>query len=151
VDWVPYKADGEAGIGRQLAVQDINGDGLLDLASGGMKGAHVLRPRREGVDEARWKEAQPKVYSEPAKLQPRGPRAAIDPATGRVAGAIEGEELSVLNGSSVKTGHQKMSGFRTGQWSGGTQLVWGGASPGDRLVLELNVPTSGSYDVVAAL
>ena len=63
VDWVPYKADGEAGIGRQLVVQDINKDGLLDIASGGMKGAHVLIHRREAVDKARWQEVQPRVFT----------------------------------------------------------------------------------------
>jgi hypothetical protein len=65
VDWVPYKADGEAGIGRQLVVHDLNRDGLLDLAAGGMKGAHVLRHRREKVDRARWEQLQPKVLFGP--------------------------------------------------------------------------------------
>jgi hypothetical protein len=65
VDWVPYKADGESGIGRQLVVYDINKDGLTDLAAGGMKGAHVLIHHREAVDKARWLEAQPKVFHEP--------------------------------------------------------------------------------------
>ena len=47
VDWIPFKADGESGIGRQLVVHDINKDGLPDLAAGGMKGAHVLIHRRK--------------------------------------------------------------------------------------------------------
>jgi hypothetical protein len=59
VDWVPYRADDTAGIGRQLVVHDINGDGLPDLAAGGMKGAHVLMHRRAVVDEERWRAAQP--------------------------------------------------------------------------------------------
>ena len=67
VDWVPFKADGEAGIGRQLVVQDINKDGLPDFASGGMKGAHVLIHRLEKVDKAHWREAQPKVIHEDVK------------------------------------------------------------------------------------
>jgi FG-GAP-like repeat len=61
VDWVPYKADGESGIGRQLVVHDINKDGLPDLAAGGMKGAFVLLQRREAVGKERWLEVQPKV------------------------------------------------------------------------------------------
>jgi len=61
VNWVPYKADGEAGIGRQLGVFDVDQDGAPDFVMGGMKGAHVLFQRREKVDEARWKTAQPKV------------------------------------------------------------------------------------------
>lgn len=61
VDWAPFKADGDSGIGRQLIVKDLNQDGLPDIASGGMKGAHVLLHRRERVDEPRWRELQPEV------------------------------------------------------------------------------------------
>lgn len=60
VEWVPYQADDEAGIGRQLRVHDINNDGLPDIVTGGMKGAHVLRHNRETVSEERWRELQPK-------------------------------------------------------------------------------------------
>ncbi|MBI2823362.1 MAG: VCBS repeat-containing protein [Planctomycetia bacterium] len=63
VDWVPYKADGESGIGRQIVVHDINKDGLLDLAAGGMNGASVLMHRRESVGKERWQEAQPKLLN----------------------------------------------------------------------------------------
>src|SRR6185312_4566666 len=66
VDWVPYKADGEAGIGRQLNVLDVNGDKLLDIVVGGMKGCHVLLHSVETVDEPRWQAAQPKPLA-PAK------------------------------------------------------------------------------------
>lgn len=61
VDWVPYKADGEAGIGRQLSIFDVNGDQLPDIVVGGMKGCHVLLHASESVDEKRWLEAQPKA------------------------------------------------------------------------------------------
>ena len=75
VDWVPYKVDGEAGIGRQLVVLDINKDGLPDIASGGMKGAHVLLHHRETVDKRRWEELQPKVRQAPIRsgLKSKGP------------------------------------------------------------------------------
>ncbi len=63
VDWVPYQADGEAGIGRQATVVDINADGLLDIVVGGMKGAHVLTHRKTAADQAAWKEAQPHIYT----------------------------------------------------------------------------------------
>lgn len=49
VDWIPYQADGEAGIGRQISVADVNGDKLPDLVVGGMKGAHVLIHRKVPV------------------------------------------------------------------------------------------------------
>jgi hypothetical protein len=44
-----------------------------------------------------------------------------------------------------------MAGFPAGRWSGGEQLLWSGARPGDRLELEFSVPSEGSYDVVAGL
>jgi hypothetical protein len=67
VDWVPYLVDGDAGIGRQVIVQDINGDGLPDIASGGMKGAHVLTHRREQMSEQAWRDRQPKVQYDSVK------------------------------------------------------------------------------------
>jgi hypothetical protein len=71
IDWIPYKADGESGIGRQLVVHDLNNDGRPDLAAGGMKGAHVLLHRRESVDAAKWKEIQPKAIHAPAEQPAR--------------------------------------------------------------------------------
>ncbi|HEY2413171.1 MAG TPA: VCBS repeat-containing protein [Pirellulaceae bacterium] len=67
VDWVPNKADGDSGIGRQLIVHDMNQDGLLDIAAGGMKGANVLLHQKTPVTETAWKAAQPKVRFEVAK------------------------------------------------------------------------------------
>jgi hypothetical protein len=45
---------------------------------------------------------------------------------------------------------QKMAGFRGGKWSGGEQLLWSGAKPGDRLELELPVAADGEYELRAA-
>ncbi len=59
VDWVPYKADGEAGIGRQVSVVDVNQDELADIVVGGMKGAHVLTHRRDKVSAEAWRQPQP--------------------------------------------------------------------------------------------
>ena len=151
VDFVPYKADGESGIGRQLVVHDINKDGLLDLASGGMNGAHVLMHRSEKVDKARWLELQPKVVKSEAAPEPvRGTPAKIDDKTGRVSDAIEAESLPILCTSAGKAGIQEMAGFAKQTWSGNAQLFWGGAKPGERLEVELVVPTKAKYDVVAA-
>lgn len=60
VDWVPYLADGEAGIGRQIRVHDLNGDGMADIIVGGMTGANVLMHRAKSVAESQWHNAQPK-------------------------------------------------------------------------------------------
>jgi hypothetical protein len=65
VDWVPYRIDGESGIGRQLSIADLNGDKLPDIIVGGMKGAHVLVHKEQRVSEAEWKAAQPKLYDSP--------------------------------------------------------------------------------------
>jgi hypothetical protein len=150
VDWVPYKADGESGIGRQLVVHDIDGDGLPDLAAGGMKGAHVLIHRREVVDRARRDASQPRVVPAPATPRRPGGRATFDEGSGRVSGAIEAESLASVRVTSGKAGAQKMAGFRAGRWSGDEQLVWTGGRPGDRLELEFDVPTEGTYDLLAA-
>ncbi len=60
VDWVPYRADDEAGIGRQLTVADADGDKLPDIIAGGMKGAHVLHHKVVNVDEQQFKANQPR-------------------------------------------------------------------------------------------
>lgn len=61
IDWVPYLADGDAGIGRQITIADVNQDGLPDIVVGGMKGGSVLVHKTKDVDAATWEAAQPKV------------------------------------------------------------------------------------------
>jgi len=155
VDWIPYQADGEAGIGRQLSVADINGDGKLDIVVGGMKGAHVLTHQTKKVSEAEWRAAQPKPYTGPklpsvenAKAT-RGPKATIDSDTGVVAGAIEAETLK-RRASAGRVQAQKMSSFKADRWSGDGQLFWTGGRPGDTLTLELP-EFSGTVDLEVVL
>ncbi len=62
VDWIPYQADDQAGIGRQLTVSDVNADGLPDIVVGGMKGAHVLIHKAKAVSPQVWQAAQPGRY-----------------------------------------------------------------------------------------
>ncbi len=155
VRWIPFKADGEAGIGRQLSVVDINSDGLPDIVVGGMKGAHVLIHKRRTVSKAEWLAAQPKVYDGPklpsvknAKAV-RGPKSPIDAKTGRVPGALEGESLGVrVSGGTAKA--QPMGRFSGGRWSGNSQLWWAGGRPGDKLTLELPA-FSGTIDLEVVL
>lgn len=59
VNWIPYLADEDAGIGRQLVVADVNSDSIPDMLSGGMKGCHVMIQSREKVDDATFDAAQP--------------------------------------------------------------------------------------------
>jgi hypothetical protein len=69
VDWLPFRADGESGIGRQLIVGDVNGDKLPDIVVGGMKGSHVLIHRRRDVSREQWEQAQPKPRAATATPQ----------------------------------------------------------------------------------
>lgn len=138
VDWVPHTIDGEAGIGRQLVVTDINADGLLDVATGGMVGASVLIQERKDVDQATWEKAQPRIYEGP--LLPtienaeamRGERGTLDSSD--AAPRIEVESLAVQasrGGVSV----QGMQGFNADRWSGDAQLFWTQGQPGDTLTI----------------
>jgi hypothetical protein len=150
VDWLPYKADGEAGIGRQICIADVNDDGLPDIVTGGMKGAHVLKHVRKTVDRATWEKAQPQPYkgerlpsSKGAKAL-RGPRAPLA-STGKVPEALEGESLEPRT-SGGRVGTQKMAGFNKDHWSSNAQLFWSGARPGDKLTVKLPART-GSCDL----
>ncbi len=142
VDWLPFKADGEAGIGRQVTVADINSDGMPDIATGGMLGAHVMLQSKMAVTHEQFDAAQPKAVQidKPAKVDEakavRGPRAPLG-SDGKVAQAIEGESLSprVTHGTARP---QDMKAFRGDKWSGASHLWWTGARPGDKLTFELD-------------
>lgn len=40
--WVPHQIDDNSGVGLQVLVQDMNGDGLPDIISGSKKGVHLF-------------------------------------------------------------------------------------------------------------
>lgn len=155
VDWIPYKADGEAGIGRQISIVDINNDQLPDIVVGGMVGAHVLTHQVQSVSEAEFSNAQPKVYTGP-KLPTvegaealRGPKSNLDGKTGRVAGSIEGETLD-RKPTAGTANPQDMSNFGGDRWSNKAQLFWTGAKPADTMSLELP-EFSGTVDLEIVL
>lgn len=155
VDFIPYQADGEAGIGRQVSLADLNKDGLVDIIVGGMVGAHVLIHKKTTVDEAAWQKAQPQIYKgeplpkvEGAKAL-RGPKATIDAETGSVANAIEGESLKAKV-TAGRTAVQDMKAFSGDKWSGNSQLWWTGGKPGDKLTLTLPEHT-GTADLEVVL
>lgn len=134
VDWVPYRAADQPGIGRQLTVADIDGDSDLDIVVGGMKGTHVLRQQRVEVDAEEWQQSQPKLYQGPpaptaeGAVDLRGPKPRFA-ADGKVAGAVEGESLeATASGGQVRT--QAMQEFGEDTWSGDAQLYWGGRATG---------------------
>jgi hypothetical protein len=151
VDWIPHKIDGEAGIGRQISIVDVNGDKLPDVVVGGMVGAHVLTHKTEKVSKEQWDAAQPKRMKFEAPKSIRGPQSIIDKKTGRAAEAIEGEELRVLKVSAGRTLVQKMGAFTKDKWSGDAQLFWTGGKKGETLTLELDVKATGKYDLSAVM
>jgi FG-GAP-like repeat len=150
VDWVPYKIDTEAGIGRQISIVDVDGDKRPDVVVGGMVGAHVLFHKTEKVTAEQWQAAQPKANPKIKSTTPRGPRSVINDETGKVAKAIEGEDLKVLKSTGNKPIVQDMKNFTKDRWSGDKQLFWNGGKPGARLELELNVADDGKQEIAAA-
>ncbi len=150
VDWVPHLAGDTSGIGRQLGIHDTNGDDVPDIVVGGMKGTYVLTQSRVPVDEATWLKSQPKIHASARQRTDRGePPVFGDDA--RVAGAVEGESMKVLQVSGGKTSVQNMSGFKKGRWSDGKQLFWTGTKPRARLMLEVEIDEDGEYEVGAVL
>ncbi|MCA9125518.1 MAG: DUF1080 domain-containing protein [Planctomycetales bacterium] len=143
VDWLPYLVNDQSGIGRQLVIVDINGDQRLDVATGGMLGAHITMHTLETVTHAEFKQSQPVEfkavapnYLTEAPAQ-RGPKIIVSD-DGMVPGAYEAENLP----RSVSAGQarpQQMNGFKPDRWSGGSQLWWTGAKPGDTLAIEIDV------------
>ncbi|MCI0683740.1 MAG: VCBS repeat-containing protein [Gemmataceae bacterium] len=150
VDWAPHQIDGVSGIGRQITIADINGDRLPDIVVGGMVGAHVLVQSRQKVDRATWEAARPKPLAPLPRPLRRGPFPAIAKDTGRVAGALEAEDMTIARASAGKTSVQAMGGFPRDRWSGDKQLFWSGAKPGARLELTFDVPAKANYAVAAA-
>jgi hypothetical protein len=150
VNWTPHLADGEAGIGRQVIVRDVNGDQLPDIIVGGMKGTHVLLHARKAVTEAEWQQAQPKPVRPLQASLARGASAPLDEKSGRAPEVIEGEAITakVTAGSTTVQG---MSGFRRDRWSDGKQLFWSGAKPGERLEIELDVGAAAQCELQAVL
>ena len=61
VDWVPHLIDADAGVGRQVGLGDVNGDGRPDIIIGNKKGACVFVNEARRVSQAEWERAQPPV------------------------------------------------------------------------------------------
>jgi putative membrane-bound dehydrogenase-like protein len=96
VDWIPYLADGESGIGRQLNIADVDGDKLPEIIAGGMVGAHVLRHRAKKVSKDEWLEAQPLKKKPIAMADGLSPQEAAKQMTvppGFKASLVAGEPL----------------------------------------------------------
>lgn len=75
----------------------------------------------------------------------------IDPSTGKIPGAREGEQMEVLKITGGRVQTQPMGSFKAGVWSGNSQLWWVDGKPGDQLTLALHAPGAGRYEVLAVL
>ena len=101
----------------------------------------------EGIFEAL---PQEQLIQLVAYLQSHASGPAKGGAAVKVPGALEGEELKVIEVKGGSTKVQGMGGFGS-PWSGGKQLWWTGARPGSTLTLELPVADKGKYVLKAAL
>ena len=45
--WIPHQIDNDSGVGTQFEVADVNGDGLLDIATSNKKGTNYFEQIRE--------------------------------------------------------------------------------------------------------
>ena len=60
VDFVPHLIDDDSGVGTQVEVKDINGDGLFDVVVGNKKGVFLHIHKTKKVSYEDWYKAQPK-------------------------------------------------------------------------------------------
>ena len=72
------------------------------------------------------------------------------PPNTRVTGALEGEEMKIIERSGGKAHPQDLAHFG-GAWSDQSHLWWIDGRPGDRLTLSLPVKEDGRYKLVAQL
>ena len=60
VNFVPYLIDSDSGVGTQVTVADVTGDGLPDVVVANKKGIFVFLHQAKTVGKAEWQAAQPK-------------------------------------------------------------------------------------------
>jgi hypothetical protein len=61
VDWIPHLIDDDSGVGRQIGVADVNGDGRPDLIIGNKKGTFVFLHETRNVSNEEWVKSQPQI------------------------------------------------------------------------------------------
>jgi hypothetical protein len=74
----------------------------------------------------------------------------VQPPNLRVAGALEGEELKIIECTGGSAAPQDLSD-RNGKWSNQSHLWWTQGKPGDRLTLAVPVKEDGTYQLTAQL
>lgn len=61
VDFIPHLIDDDSGVGTQLTVGDVNGDGLPDVLVANKKGTFVHLHEKKAVTKDEWEKSQPKA------------------------------------------------------------------------------------------
>jgi hypothetical protein len=92
VRFVPYKIDGNSGVGTQVVAGDLSGDDWPDIVVGNKKGTFVFLHRTEEVDQKAWETAQPKIVNGNNTQAAAKPQAADD---GVAAKAADGRTLNL--------------------------------------------------------
>lgn len=126
VSFVPHLIHDDSGVGVDITVGDINGDGRLDVLTGNKKGCFLHLQTG--------KAAPPQKPSAKPKPKPKPKSEALK---------LEGEELPLLK-KSANPGVQRASQYG---WSGGAQLWWRGARPKDEITFSLPAITAGTYSL----
>jgi len=63
VDFIPYMIDGDSGVGTQIFVGDVDGDGLPDIVIGNKLGTFLMRQQSIVVSQQEFDAAQPQAHS----------------------------------------------------------------------------------------
>ena len=87
VQYVPHLADDSSGIGRQIVVTDVDGNGTPDIVTGGMLGCHLLNHTVKPATAQQYVEAQPNARRE---------------LTEDLTGLVAAETMTVPEGFSVQ-------------------------------------------------
>ena len=77
VDWVPQLIDNDSGVGRQIGLADVNGDGAPDFVIGNKKGTFVFANEAKKTSRDAWEKAQPKVLFADAGKNAVNPAAVV--------------------------------------------------------------------------
>ncbi len=132
VRFVPYRVHGDSGVGVDITVGDIDGDGRPDVLTGNKKGAFFHR--------------QTDRPATPDK--PTIPKALSGDALTKFK--FEGEDLKLVKkAADTRTQHLKSVGGKT--WSGERQFWWRNGKPGDEVIFALPVSKAGEYSLLVNL
>ena len=137
IDFIPREMDDDSGLGRLIAVGDVDGDTFPDVVSGNKKGAFLFTQSRKTVSEKEYLANLPKIKSAPKNKTPS-------------SGLIEGERIKIVKYTG-QTSVQNMRNWKAHKWSGDSQLWWRNGKLGDKLEMTFNATEAGNFNLEIAL